>query len=892
MYAQRRTYGPPALRSNANRSNHSLLSQASPTRRSISPLAHPDDGTPSSDWLRRYGPVSMSSSPARSTLSLASTTNPYQVAPAASTTTIPGKPSPLYYDYTEDFDIDDYNRPAVLDPPPQFRIDKTIPEDRPLSADWRKDSNPDYYGAKLRSSSENSTVIHHKVVDHSHSSGPPSPRSNIAIDSKHQQNGRQEVNNSNESKSTRDTKVIRLSGLDIGAQELNRSVVEAFGLVSAPSFELVFAGVDGNTQCGAFGAFGDESRLSLPNTEIVESASLRTSGYSFNTHLRQFPPPPADSNLVSDERSEGPSSRLSSDTFGGRGRDSHNSQRIISLSSPTRIYAAGTADHGVQHQVLTTNNRKRSSQFLASDSNVVEDSDPSTKCRSFEIPGPIGKGQQLGSIHLLDSTIAPNISAVPGQFVTPTWYGETPASQPSDQASKESEKMQPHTPSNLSHRPSKKRRVEAVTEPTYRDADVPNFSHQIPRRLATRSDSPMLAPKAISPARQLKLKNSIPQLMKALPTVPGHPEKLTRSVSPLVHPESAQASTSQCNFSPLVHEADTSASGALQQTTGRDVLSGALSNPSSGIAELDSRPLIYVTTMVEDEPEPSSQPAKLKLKMRSSASLRPISADSRPWNCEDSYPWSESKAEAEAPIQPVHDGVSPSIRQPKFKLRVIRASNSTMDTVRVNRESSESRSRGGIQLRNPKDLFTPNSGKDNMFSSIRQHLHSRKASNASNGPSIDSKVVTVPGHCSGQPKEEPLNQLADSERVPSSSGAHNPTQAASWFSEDSIHSHERPNLRKRISNLRSRMLTPYASRNAAQSYDDLTWRTQNQEHSPSPSLTRSNPDLHTVSISVEPERKKGIPGRIRVHNLRTRVSEWLKGAKLAFTAHVKRGTQH
>lgn len=38
------------------------------------------------------------------------------------------------------------------------------------------------------------------------------------------------------------------------------------------------------------------------------------------------------------------------------------------------------------------------------------------------------------------------------------------------------------------------------------------------------STAPLLAPKPISPARQLKVKNSIPRLMKALPPIPGDPD--------------------------------------------------------------------------------------------------------------------------------------------------------------------------------------------------------------------------------------------------------------------------------------------------------------------------------------------------------------------------------
>lgn len=153
LYAQKRV---PllGLRSDANRSTPSLLSQSSPPRRCTSPPSPPlqqRNGTPGNEWPRRNGPASGNASPARSTLNLAATVNLYQPALALSTTTTPGKlhpPSPLYYDYTEDFDIDDYNDPETIEPLPPFRIDETIPKDRPLSSEWPSADTSDARGPK------------------------------------------------------------------------------------------------------------------------------------------------------------------------------------------------------------------------------------------------------------------------------------------------------------------------------------------------------------------------------------------------------------------------------------------------------------------------------------------------------------------------------------------------------------------------------------------------------------------------------------------------------------------------------------------------------------------------------------------------------------------------
>jgi hypothetical protein len=130
-----------SLRQEANRSTPSLLSQASPPRRSPSPGLRQSSGNPPNDWTRRNGSASGNTSPARSTFSLASTVNLYVTVSGTSNTTTPGKlapSSPLYYDYTEDFEGDGYHQSEeTLGLPPQFSIEKTIPEERPMTAEYR-----------------------------------------------------------------------------------------------------------------------------------------------------------------------------------------------------------------------------------------------------------------------------------------------------------------------------------------------------------------------------------------------------------------------------------------------------------------------------------------------------------------------------------------------------------------------------------------------------------------------------------------------------------------------------------------------------------------------------------------------------------------------------------
>jgi hypothetical protein len=131
---------PLSLRPETNRSTPFCLGATSPPRR-----PHATSSVTSEfndDWTNQYDSGHNRASPAPSTLSLASSLNINQVIFCTSTTPTPGRlhpPSPLYYDYTEDFDVEDeHNTGSITETlsPPSFLIGKTILEDRVLSSEW------------------------------------------------------------------------------------------------------------------------------------------------------------------------------------------------------------------------------------------------------------------------------------------------------------------------------------------------------------------------------------------------------------------------------------------------------------------------------------------------------------------------------------------------------------------------------------------------------------------------------------------------------------------------------------------------------------------------------------------------------------------------------------
>lgn len=140
LYAQKRLPAPLSLRSEANRSVSSSLGAAASSSKRTCPSGSVTSD--SNNCSNRHEQFQRRQSPARSTLSSTSSVIHNQGIASTSTTSTPGRfhpPSPLYYDYTEDFDIEDEHgneeSKESLPCPPCF-MEKVIPEDGVLSADY------------------------------------------------------------------------------------------------------------------------------------------------------------------------------------------------------------------------------------------------------------------------------------------------------------------------------------------------------------------------------------------------------------------------------------------------------------------------------------------------------------------------------------------------------------------------------------------------------------------------------------------------------------------------------------------------------------------------------------------------------------------------------------
>ena len=903
-----------SLRPDANRSTTSLFSQPSPPRQSPSPRVGQRTGAIHNDWQRKNGPPSLNTSPARSTLSLASSVNLYQAVQVSSTTITPGRihpPSPLYYDYTEDFEVGDYDQPEMLEPPPQFQIEKTIPEDRPLSADLHPCENSDGQGIKLSLGSTISTPsCSTSILQESPkiSQKPNMVQDNTSI------LGTERGTNTNTPAALRNKAGdnicdlaahkddLRLSRLGHGARELSTHVEEAFGLLSPPVFEILSTSNSMGQEAVRCSVVPKRSGSTSgrDNGDIGEQ-SFVASSYSLDSHPRQFPPDPqvdnisfADSHNYT-ETEQIPAGSVLENIVGNSGLRSPESlqEQALTLKGSIEVYRSGqdiSCTAGSEHLSLSSAKNDRMSQRCSYSADTGR-KEPGELMLTIEEPTKSrtsdDKSLACGAPRHSLSATSPGFadqSLIWSEFLENSIFNQTHLAFHLE--GKDGQKPVLDQGSRRNHLRGRGRKAGV---PELSVEEVPSSSCQIPQNLISRSNSPMLAPKPISPARQLRLKNSVPQLMKALPPLPQN--RSTRAVSPPTHLAGSDVEV-PCRFSTLSDPSSTPILGLPRAEELYQSLETMGSEPSSGVPtpiELDSISTQFVVAKEkETNVSETAFPPKMKLKLRNSTSLRPISPDdSRAWNIEG-YPWLDENVNVGLPNTSQHEIYSKS-KPPKFKLKITRASNSTLGTVRVNRESADSKPFVAMQARNPKDLFTPNSGMDNIFQQVGKRLHSHRANlNSNQFPNERKPFPDLPPRFD----QIPVARLTNSEAIISQSSAAcenqvGPSEVQSFFADDISPIHDRHNLRTRLSNLRARIAAPYASTAASYSHDDINWMDRNGAQAPTPSAARSVDTLHASNTSTEGKLLRRLTGKNYSQKLREKVAGWLKEAKSALKARMR-----
>ena len=267
---------------------------------------------------------------------------------------------------------------------------------------------------------------------------------------------------------------------------------------------------------------------------------------------------------------------------------------------------------------------------------------------------------------------------------------------------------------------------------------------------------------------------------------------------------------------------DIDTSHAEQQSTLPDIKPSAATEPSPEqdsvllATQPEPRRISYSamssSRLSESDDEAHAPIPKYKLKMRAD---RDSSPRSQPWNLDDSYPWTSQSPKLEVTM-PQKSDVSlaqSSSAMPRFKLKVQRASSSTVGTTRILKQGQPSEMPLPAEFDVSNDLFRPNPfgrksrpsitiGQENSSQSLHLQTRFKESFEQPSATFAISPTITL---------------------VPPSPGLN--FEARSFFSDDSSQIRSRSSLRKRLSQLRA-----MASRNTmsedGRSYDSAVLRSR------------------------------------------------------------------
>jgi hypothetical protein len=805
-------------------------------------------------------------------------------------------PSPLYYDYTEDFNVEETHdgEGAARDTPPiPFTLDKAIDEGReiPLEASSEHDSSPQGsptsidLRALVTSSNGDSLQSSDDKPRLNSEDGHTERSTNVTQDTiplyldrlPYDQIVADPINNMDFSRPNQSANAVDRSLPSTGYASNDFSPV------------LLDAGNQTDHDLNTSQSPENKESHSQENATERISATNRTSSFRLSTYLPVFPKPP-DRTI---QMVTGGDSR-------GRGQQAPATlpDDAISVQKPREYPIQATNEElGYGHQVpfnhlttgtscqfqldlqtaimqrsATTHDRRiRSSRYYSIDHGLT---DLAQLISNFEFANGSFMSQDVYTQSAEDATrlsVQPS-SALPTSRVpknslvlpnkallqsSPPLESRTPLNKFRSDGDLRASSSRPFKTSNyalheefMSFDNSRKNMGEAVS---YHN----NSSRPVSPGPLSRSELPLLAPKAVSPARVMRLKNSVPQLTKALPFIPRNPtfESLSRQRSSPRHlpsispPKDMEHRKASADIGPIQAEA-----AFIQSLPSQQDLEDAI-----------------------DLEQTYSPPPKFRIKSRFFDAQRSHSpANSRPWNLDESYPWYGQQPTIR--LSSLRSMIPVTQRGPKFKLRVTRASISPSGTIRINPEA-----RSSLDLRSPKDLFTSSSNLSGIFRQVGRQFSSRKSSavletTAGNGTQAPFMVLAST-QSNGYHGHNP--DLLGPPSSPTAAYPTSPTEVRSFFSEDSSQIRGHNSLRKRISNLRARIPNPYTSRPPVHLNDSEAWRGHISSYATAKGRSRAN-------INSEQEDEYGMPiASPRHHKLRSKVSGWFKDAGLAMRRRVK-----
>jgi hypothetical protein len=625
----------------------------------------------------------------------------------------------------------------------------------------------------------------------------------------------------------------------------------------------------------------DDGSLDQTNGTAKMSASNRTSSFRLSTYLPIFPKPPdripktitdGDSTTLQEAPARLPLDAISIQkprkapiqaVKEGLGVGHHN------LMTRTPRHEQDLQTGSIQYSATTPDRRIRSSRYYSIDHGL---SDLAQLISNFEFANGSFMAQD---VNMQFAEIGTSLSAQSSSALPAFRMPEESSVLPMKALLQFSPPLEPRTPMTGFRSDGDLRTSSSKTLKTNNYALHQEFinsdiygkergeiatnnnhaNHPITKRPLSRSELSLLAPKAVSPTRVLRLKNNVSQLMKALPPVPQYskfetspPQRSSlRRLSPISPQVDLEQKRATADREPTPLQAT-----SFQLTPAQQDLEDAL-----------------------DLEQPISSP-KFRIKSRFFDAQRSYSpANSHPWNLDENYPWYGQQPTIRlSSLRSMNPGTQ---KGPKFKLRVTRASVSPSDTMKISPEAGSS-----LDLRSPKDLFTPSTNLSGIFRQVGRQFSSRKSSVVlERAPGNGTQAsCTVLGSAQINGNYEPNPNLLG---PPSSTLAYptSPTEVRSFFSEDNSQIKGHNSLRKRISDLRARIPSPYTSRSATNFSDNEAWRGHITSYAPGKGRLRAK-------INSEQEDEYGMPiVSLRHQKLGSKVSRWFKDAGLAMRRRVK-----
>ncbi|KAI1408844.1 hypothetical protein F5Y13DRAFT_204011 [Hypoxylon sp. FL1857] len=362
------------------------------------------------------------------------------------------------------------------------------------------------------------------------------------------------------------------------------------------------------------------------------------------------------------------------------------------------------------------------------------------------------------------------------------------------------------------------------------------------------STTPIVSPKPISPARQLKLKNSIPQLMKALPPVPGDPDYVPPPTPSL------RSTSSEGDFS--------------------EVLAPFRFPNSSSLQPFKEICVIKLGSTTNDDREHSAQryAPRLRLKTKiSNDSGATISSDTRLCNTDIDHPWSARS------LNPIHQskGCDTNIQErPRNRLK-LRSSRSTTastpppGTVRRNAAAEASNLIVDIAQQKPQDLFTLSPDLTPALDSASRKPSQRPLINHASISTTPDDIARNETACRFEQKTTSVNT---GHRIKS------PYDSRSLETRASSNLKHPPDLKRRWSNIRGMLVRP--SDSASMTSDAVTTRDVEEDKAD------HSVGVTNVNFANAAGHSKGRTTFGR--RVRSKLLKWVRDAKTAVRACAKR----